>query len=103
MKGDMGGTLEAVTWAALVAGILAGVNGAASLIRRQVTLPWLRRRFRWRQHGSGQVLFGLFILLETVPRLANGSDLLIMVFSVGALIPLAAAAALLMRSELSRA
>jgi hypothetical protein len=99
----MGGTLEAVTWAALVGGILAGVNGAASLIRRQVTLPWLRRRFRWRQHGWGQVLFGLFALLETVPRLADGSDLLIMVFSVGALIPLAAAAALLMRSELSRA
>jgi hypothetical protein len=94
----MGGSLEAVTWVALVAGILAGADGAASLIRRQVTLPWLRRRFRWRPHGWGQVLFGLFTLLETVPRLASGSDLLIMVFSVGALIPLAAAA-LLMRAE----
>ena len=51
----------------------------------------------------GQVLFGLFVLLETVPRLASGSDLLIMVFSVVALVPLAVSAALLMRSELSRA
>jgi hypothetical protein len=103
MEGDMGGTLEAATWAALVAGILAGVNGAASLIRRQVTLPSLRPRFRWRPHGWAQVLFGLFVLLETVPRLASGSDLLIVVFSVVALVPLAVSTALLMRSELARA
>jgi hypothetical protein len=92
-----------MTWAALAAGVFGGITGSVTLGRRTVTvLPWLDRGGSWQRVGWSQILFGIFVLVETVPRLANGSAGLILGLSLAALIPLAGSVALQASAQRSR-
>jgi len=74
------------TWVALLAGLAA------------LALGLLRRR-RHRDLRRAQVLAGVGLLLETVPRLAGWSSLTVLVLSVLALAPLAGFCYLAYRSR----
>lgn len=98
----MHGVAQASTWVALIMGILALATGGVTVARGNVALPWLRRRVRWQPWGWGQVLLGVFLMLETLPRLANGPAALVLGLSFGALAPLAACIALYHSAQLRR-
>lgn len=93
---------QAATWVAFVAGLSALVTGTVTVARGKVALRWLRQRVSWRPWGWGQVLLGVFIVLETVPRLANGPDALVLALSLVALAPLAGSLVLYRRAQLPR-
>jgi hypothetical protein len=96
----MSGNAVFITKVALATGLISVVLGAVTAIRDrpllpQSALPWLRRRpkrqvVNWRRFGAGQVLFGIYVLIETVPRVADASAHLIFVCSLVAFVPLAA-------------
>lgn len=96
----MHGMTLAIT--AFAVGLLALVNGVTSLARKQVALPWVRPRVKWQSYGWAHVFLGIFSVLETVPRLANGTDKLVLALSLVALAPLAGAITLHTRTRLLR-
>lgn len=98
----MAALVTGTTWVAFVVGILVLVTGAATLARREPVLPWLRARVEWRRWGGSQILLGVFVMLETLPRLAHGPALLVLVFSVVAFVPLAGGIMLLRLSQSAR-
>jgi hypothetical protein len=63
-----------------------------------VVLPWLRRR-DWRLEGWAEVLISLFVIIETVPRLADYSPAAVFGLSIAALAPLAAGAFLRLQAQ----
>jgi hypothetical protein len=93
---------QAATWVVLVLGVSALVTGAVTVARGKVALPWLGQRVFWRPWGWGQVSLGVFIMLETVPRLADGPDALVLVLSLVALAPLAGCIVLCRGARLRR-
>ena len=94
----MHGLAQAATWAALFVGVFMLATGSVTLMRRDVAIPWLRPRRQWKREGWAEVLFGLFVMVETVPRLVNGSPDLVFGLSIAALVPLAGAILLRMRA-----
>jgi hypothetical protein len=58
-------------------------------------LPWQRAQIRAREGAGGQVLLGIFVLVETIPRLADASTGVVLAMSFVALIPLPLAVYLL--------
>lgn len=90
----MHGVAEVSAWVAVIAGICALATGGATIVRRKVAFPWLRQRVRWQPWAWGQVLLGVFLMLETIPRLARGSAALVLGLSFVALAPLAGSLAL---------
>lgn len=91
---------QATLWAVLGVGLLLLGVGVATLVRRRVVFPWLRRR-DWRLEGCAEVLISLFVIVETVPRLADYSPAVVFALSIAALVPLAAGAFL--RLQVQRA
>jgi hypothetical protein len=75
------------TAAAGVAGLVL-VVGIVTLLRRQVVVPRLRPTASWRPWGWSQVLFGVFVLTETLPRLAGVGAVWVLVCSLLAVAPL---------------
>jgi hypothetical protein len=93
----MSESTEIVTWIALAVGCLSIGAGALALAGGKVlVLPWQRQRIRVRPWAWSQVLLGIFLLLETVPRLADASVTVVLGFSFGAAIPLLCAAPMLL-------
>jgi 2-polyprenyl-6-methoxyphenol hydroxylase-like FAD-dependent oxidoreductase len=95
----MHGLAVIATWTAFGAGLLVLADGVTSLVRRQVVLPWMRQRIEWQRFGWSQVLLSTFILLETVPRLANVSSGVVLAISVVAFVPVLAAGIVQMRAQ----
>jgi hypothetical protein len=95
----MHGLALITTWVTFGAGLLFLAVGVTSLARRQVVPPWMRRRIEWQPFGWSAVLYGAFILLETLPRLANVSSGVELTFSVVALVPVLAAVVVQMRAQ----
>jgi hypothetical protein len=87
------------TWATFGAGLLVLASAVTSLARRQVALPWMRRRIGWHPFGLSGVLCSAFVLLETVPRLANVSSGVALTFSVVALVPVLTSVVVQMRAK----
>jgi hypothetical protein len=80
-----------LTWIAFGMGVVCLAVGVTSLTRRRVAIPWLRRRIEWQRYGWFQVLFSVYLLLETGPRLSNVSSVVLSTLSTVAFLPLLAA------------
>lgn len=91
----------AMLWATCGLGLLALTTGVVSLLLRQV-FPWLRSRVRWQPWAWSNVMFGLFLMVESVPRLAGTTPGWALGFSLVAFVPLAAFVDLSMRARLRR-
>ena len=92
------GIAQAATWAATLVGVVMLATGAVTLLRRELAMTWLRNRLQWKREGWAQVMFGLFVMVEAIPRLAHGSAELVFGFSIAALAPLGGAIGLRMRA-----
>ena len=88
---------DVVTWAACVMGVLLLILGLATLGRRRVLLFRTGDLSQWRSRGWSQILVALFVLLETGPRLAGASAVVVELCSIVALVPLIAALVVMTR------
>jgi tellurite resistance protein TehA-like permease len=95
----MDGPALILTWVAFGMGVLSLAFGVISLTRRRVAFPWLRQRTTWQQYGWSQVLFSVYLLLETGPRLSNVSPDALVTISTIAFLPLVAAIVVMMRAQ----
>jgi uncharacterized membrane protein len=86
----------------LVAALFCLTLGGVTLIRQQAVFPWQRKRARWDLLGRGQLLFGLGILVATVPRMADISAGWGLVVTGVALIPWAVSCDFMVRAKLPR-
>ncbi len=91
------------TWVAFAVALLELVVGTATLTRKQIIYPWMRDIESWKLRGWADVLFGTFLLTETVPRLGHAPVGFVLVCSEVAFIPLGFAIFLMVRSAHSRA
>ena len=98
----MHGLAQASTWVVFIVGIVSLAMGIFTVARGRVPLAWLRQRVRWQHWGWGQVLLGVFVLLETIPRLADSPAALVLGLSFVALVPLAGSISLYRRTHLRR-
>ena len=77
------------TWIGFAAGCLSLAAGVFALLGgRVLMLPWQHRRMGPRQGAWVQALIGVFALAETIPRLADASDVVVLICSFVAVIPL---------------
>lgn len=86
--------MEAVTWLLLLAGCGLIVNGLARVVRGPGSADELNRRQESARRWSA-VMIGLFIVIETAPRLAHWSSQTVLIASVLAIVPLGVAVTLL--------
>jgi hypothetical protein len=98
----MHGVAQASTWVVLILAMFALATGGVTIAREKVALAWLRYRVCWRPWAWGQVLFGVFLMLETIPRLAHSPAALVLGLSFVALAPLAGSVALYRSARLRR-
>jgi hypothetical protein len=89
----------AMTRLAFAAGIVSVALGVATLMRHRV-FAWARRRpLRWKPFGWSQVLMGVWVIVETVPRLAAWPAVLVLATSIVALVPVIGAGVLQTRAR----
>jgi hypothetical protein len=86
-------------WITAGLGVTVVVLGIVCLFRKQVPFRWLRTRYQWRSWGWAQILIGLNLVLDTVPRLMGGSAGIVIGLIVLGLALMAGAAMVLWRSE----
>jgi hypothetical protein len=98
----MSGAVVVITSVGLVVALAVLMIGAATLVRREVAVPWMRPRAHWKRWGWAQILLGVSLLLETVPRLAGYSADRVFALSIAAFAPLVAAVVLQARGRLPR-
>ncbi len=77
------------TWIAFAAGCVVLVEGAAGASTARRRMPWLHRADR--RYYLGLVLFGVSVLVETIPRVADASAVATLTLSLVALVPLVSA------------
>ncbi len=94
--------LRGILWIVLALAILSVAAGAVTVGSGRIVLPWLAGRVGWRRWGWAMVALGLFMALESVPRLAEASAGLVLVLSTVALLPLAISLILQVRAQLPR-
>ena len=91
----------AMTWVAFGLGLLALTTGVVSLARQQL-FPCLRHRARWQPWAWSTIMFGLFLVTETVPRLADATAGWTFALSLAAFAPLVAFVDFSIRDRLKR-
>jgi hypothetical protein len=89
-------------WVLLVCGIALVLRGAVILTTGKAMYGRERRRMRRRPLGQGLILLGMCPLIESIPALAGGSPLLIVIFNGVAFVPLIGATVLLGSARLPR-
>jgi hypothetical protein len=94
--------LRGMLWIVFALAILAIAAGVVTVRSGRVALPWLRGRVLWQPWGSAMVALGLFMVLESMPRLAGFSAGWVFVLSSAALLPLAVGLILQLRAQLPR-
>ena len=93
---------QGILWIVLIFAILAIAAGVVTVRSGRVPVPWLRGRVLWQRWGWAMVALGLFMILESVPRLAGFSAGWVFVLSTIALLPLAVGLILQLRAQLPR-
>jgi hypothetical protein len=99
---SLGAAATAWTWVAFAVALLTLLVGTATLARKQIIFPWMRDRDSWKVRGWADILFGTFVLVETIPRLSHAPVGFVLVCSEVAFIPLGLAILLMVRSAYSR-
>jgi hypothetical protein len=75
-------------WAALSAGVVVLGLGVATLVRKRVFgFATIGKTIQWRPYAWAQILMATFILVETVPRLADAPSGFVGVMSLLAFVP----------------
>jgi len=92
-----------ILWIVLILAILAIAAGTVTVRSGRVAVPWLRGRVLWNRWGWAMVALGLFMVLESVPRLAGLSAGWVYLLSSAALLPLGLSLILQLRAQLPRA
>ena len=79
-----------ILWFAFAAGLLGGITGGVTLMRRRATPSWPNRGVRWKALGWSQLLIGASFVLMATPRLADAPTHLVYGSSVASVLLLLA-------------
>jgi hypothetical protein len=96
------GAALVMQWIALIVGVLGFAHGIGTLARQQVVMPWMRGNVDWKLYGWSQALFGVFLAIETVPRITGAPDGLTLDLSMVAFVPMLAGVIFQLRARQGR-